>query len=143
MHGETLAKTICTQKTAYNPGPFFNSAKFFDIEYQTYGSVNAKNAEDETSFCWKDDDKKVLFRAVYKKEDERLVGLNALGMRLDHNVADKWLQEKTTIDDVMANLHKLNFDPEFFDKHEEKILALYNNETGKSIKRKKKRLFSF
>ena len=36
MMGETLAQTLAGNKTAYQPGPWFNSAKFFDIEYQTY-----------------------------------------------------------------------------------------------------------
>ena len=29
-------------KKAYRPGHWFNSAKFFDIEYQTYGLVAAQ-----------------------------------------------------------------------------------------------------
>ncbi len=39
MMGETLAQTICGKPFEYNPGNWFNSAKFFDIEYQTYGWV--------------------------------------------------------------------------------------------------------
>ena len=35
MMGETLAQTICKERMAYSPGHWFNSAKFFDIEYQT------------------------------------------------------------------------------------------------------------
>ena len=34
MMGETLAQTICENKIEYKPGNWFNSAKFFDIEYQ-------------------------------------------------------------------------------------------------------------
>ena len=40
--GETLAQTICGNPWEYNPGNWFNSAKFFDIEYQTYGWVQPK-----------------------------------------------------------------------------------------------------
>jgi len=39
MMGEALAQTICGNKRAYSPGHWFNSAKFLDIEYQTYGWV--------------------------------------------------------------------------------------------------------
>ncbi|HCM77122.1 MAG TPA: FAD-dependent oxidoreductase, partial [Cytophagales bacterium] len=39
MMGEVVAQTICGTPTPYEPGPWFNSAKFFDIEYQTYGNV--------------------------------------------------------------------------------------------------------
>ncbi len=37
MMGETLAQTLCGNPTEYEPGYWFNSAKFFDVEYQTYG----------------------------------------------------------------------------------------------------------
>jgi len=129
IHGETLAQTLVGKKTAYNPGPWFNSAKFFDIEYQTYGKVDAKPNEEESSFYWEQPNGKICFRAVYNKKDETIVGFNALGMRLDHNLCDRWIQEKRKIDDVMANLHQLNFDPEFFDKHEKAILAAYNKQS--------------
>ncbi len=39
IHGETVAQTIMGEKTPYHPGPWFNSAKFLDIEYQVYGQV--------------------------------------------------------------------------------------------------------
>jgi len=38
--GETLAASLCGERKKYTPGHWFNSAKFFDIEYQTYGWVN-------------------------------------------------------------------------------------------------------
>jgi NAD(P)H-nitrite reductase large subunit len=142
IHGETLALTLCCKTTAYNPGPFFNSAKFFDIEYQTYGKVNPQPGENETSFYWEHKKGRICFRAVYRKDDEAIIGFNALGMRLRHAVCDQWLQEKRKIDDVMANLHQLNFDSEFFDKHEKEILSAYNKQTGKHIKSKKKKLFA-
>lgn len=140
IHGETLALTLCGKRTAYNPAPWFNSAKFFDIEYQTYGTINPQELPHETSFYWEHDEERICFRAVYNKEDETIIGLNVLGMRLRHEVCDKWLQEKRTIDDVMANLHQLNFDPEFCDKYERTIVASYNQHTGKQIKGKKKNM---
>ncbi|MFN2438704.1 MAG: NAD(P)/FAD-dependent oxidoreductase [Chitinophagaceae bacterium] len=128
IHGETLAQTLVGKRTVYTPGPWFNSAKFFDIEYQTYGTVNAQETEGETSFYWEHNDGRICFRAVFKKDDETIVGFNALGMRLRHAVCDQWLQEKRKMDDVMANLHQLNFDPEFLDKHEREILSAYNKQ---------------
>ena len=50
MMGETLAQTICGNLTTYQPGHWYNSAKFFDIEYQTYGSVLANAEEDIGDF---------------------------------------------------------------------------------------------
>ena len=43
--GQTVAKTICGEPTKYNPGIWFNSAKFFDIEYQVYGDIPANTPE--------------------------------------------------------------------------------------------------
>ena len=143
IHGETVAPTLCGKRTAYNPAPWFNSAKFFDIEYQTYGTINSQEQGHETSFYWEHDKGRICFRAVYNKENETIIGFNVLGMRLRHEVCDKWLQEKRKIDDVMTNLQQLNFDPEFFDKHEEDIISSYNQQTGKNINRKKKKMLSF
>ena len=56
MMGEVLAQTICGNKMPYQPGHWFNSAKFFDIEYQTYGWVFAKPKQDHTHFHWKHPD---------------------------------------------------------------------------------------
>ncbi|HVK96193.1 MAG TPA: FAD-dependent oxidoreductase, partial [Flavisolibacter sp.] len=81
IHGETLAQTLVGKKTAYNPGPWFNSAKFFDVEYQTYGIVANKPNEEENTFYWEHPDGEVCFRIVYNKTDETVVGFNSLGMR--------------------------------------------------------------
>ncbi len=143
IHGETLAPTICGKRTAYNPAPWFNSAKFFDIEYQTYGTINAMEQPNETSFYWQHPDGKICFRVVFNKSDDVVIGFNVLGMRLRHEVCDKWLQQKRKIDDVMSNLHQVNFDPEFFDKHHKTMLAAYNTQHGKQIRQQNKKAFLF
>ena len=53
MMGETLAKTLTGEPKEYLPGYWFNSAKFFDIEYQTYGWVLPEKGENEIHFHWK------------------------------------------------------------------------------------------
>ena len=50
MQGETVAHTICGQPTAYRRGIWFNSAKFFNLEYQTYGQAPAGPAAGLHSF---------------------------------------------------------------------------------------------
>jgi NAD(P)H-nitrite reductase large subunit len=142
IHGETLALTLCGKRTAYRPGYWFNSAKFFDIEYQTYGTANAQDAENERSFYWEHRNGSICFRAVYEKVGETIIGFIALGIRLRHNVCDQWLQEKRNIDYVMTNLDQINFDPEFFERHEKEILSAYNKQTGKNRQTKKKKMFS-
>jgi hypothetical protein len=36
-HGDLAARAMLGDKVAYNPPVFYNSAKFFDIEYTTVG----------------------------------------------------------------------------------------------------------
>lgn len=128
MHGETLAKTICGVRSAYSPGHWFNSAKFLDIEYQTYGWVGNLLKETEETFYWEHPGGKMCFRAVYDKTNEQLIGINVFGIRMRHEVFDRWLSESRKIDYVMEHLHEANFDPEFFKKYE----SLIKNQFEKS-----------
>ena len=43
MMGETLDHTLIYTLTPYTPGHWFNSAKFFDIEYHTYGQISPQS----------------------------------------------------------------------------------------------------
>jgi len=126
IHGETLAQTLTGKRTAYQPGVFFNSAKFFDIEYQTYGMVNSRLLEGESSFYWEHPSGKICLRINYKKEGRQVTGFNAFGLRLRHATCEKWIREKRTLEYVLEHLPEANFDPEFFRRHEKHILAEYN-----------------
>ncbi len=131
MHGETLAQTICGNKTQYNPGPWFNSAKFFDIEYQTYGDVFPKLSKDEKQFFWKHPQKEILIRFAWDDATKVCKGVNSFGIRLRHEMFDKWLSEKQTINYIIDHLHLANFDPEFFERHEKNIrLAFYKEHSN-------------
>lgn len=128
MHGEVLAQTLSGKKTAFTPGHWFNSAKFFDIEYQTYGLVPPQNNPDETSFYWEHDSGKISFRAVYDKQTKVLKGINVFGIRLRHDVVDGWLTRKIQIEEVIDRLPEANFDPEFYSAYESAIKRKYLQE---------------
>ena len=128
MMGEVVAHTICKEKTAYKPGIWFNSAKFFDIEYQTYGHVWATLKENEEQFYWEHQDGKKCLKLVFDKDSKVLLGVNTFGIRLRHEVMDQWLKSKKTIEFVLQNLKKANFDPEFFKRHEREIVDLFNKQ---------------
>ena len=69
--GETLANTLCGKREQYQPNHWFNSAKFFDIEYQTYGRVEAKpDPTDQKQFYWQHQSKNQLLRLSYHPETE-------------------------------------------------------------------------
>ncbi|MBI5857569.1 MAG: NAD(P)/FAD-dependent oxidoreductase [Sphingobacteriales bacterium] len=125
MMGETVAKTICGKPMQYNPGNWFNSAKFLDIEYQTYGWVFAQPKENEEHFYWEHRSGKKCIRFVYDKNTREFIGTNILGIRMRHEFFDKALTEKQSIDYVMHNLSAANFDPEFFTRHEVEIKTAF------------------
>lgn len=141
MMGETLARTLTGSKLAYQPGIWFNSAKFFDIEYQTYGIVNAKQQEGEEVFYWQFPSKNLSLRFVYDSKSKALLGINTFGIRLRHKICDNWIKSKTPIDKVLTELRNANFDPEFFKPYEQEVVDQFNKENNTDIKLKKKNLF--
>lgn len=133
MHGETLAKTLCGKETRYRPGPWFNSAKFLDIEFQTYGTVKPKLDEHVQHHYWEHPGGKISFRAAYDKYSKTLLGVNVFGMRLRHEVLDLWLREQRDLSFVISRLSQAQFDPEFYAHHENAILENYNSQFGTNI----------
>lgn len=128
MMGETLAQTICGNKMIYNPGHWFNSAKFFDIEYQTYGWVFAEPLENHQHFHWIHEDDTKCITVEYHSETRQFTGINTFGIRMRHDVFDRWLTEKKSVDFVIAHLQEANFDPEFFKRFENDILKAFKNQ---------------
>lgn len=147
MMGEALAQTLCNKPTEYNPGHWFNSAKFLDIEYQTYGWVfSESNKKDhEQHFHWRHDTEKICITIAYNKDSKLFLGINTFGIRMRHEIFDRWLTEERDVDYVIAYLKDANFDPEFYKQYEEEIVATYNTEMGTNISAKQKswtRIFS-
>ncbi len=136
--GETVAQTICGNPKAYEPGPWFNSAKFFDIEYQTYGNVLAHDEEHEGRYYWEHSNGKLAVHLVWHKESREFVGINTFGIRMRHDLFDKWLNDKAGIEEVLSNLRAANFDPEFYSTYEDDIINGFNEKTGLNVELKKK-----
>jgi len=127
MMGETVAQTICGNRIEYKPGHWFNSAKFLDIEYQTYGWVFGRPQEYEQQFHWKHDDDTKCITVSYHKETKEFLGINTFGIRMRHEVFDRWLTEKRDVNYVMQHLAEANFDPEFYKKYEAIIRSAFTN----------------
>ncbi|NOQ74798.1 MAG: NAD(P)/FAD-dependent oxidoreductase [Crocinitomix sp.] len=137
--GETIAQTVTGNRLAYNPGPWFNSAKFFDIEYQTYGWVFAEKLEGEADFYWEHPKGEICIHVVWDEVTGLFKGLNVFGVRMRHDLFDKWLRDGAGVDEVMANLSTANFDPEFYSHYEKAIVAQFNAETGRNVELKAKK----
>jgi NAD(P)H-nitrite reductase large subunit len=121
MMGETLAQTLTGTPTKYSPGHWFNSAKFLDIEYQTYGWVWAKAKENEEHFYWEHDSGKKAIRIAFDKKDHTFLGINTFGIRMRHEFFDAVLTKKETVEYVIANLATANFDPELYTTYNQAI----------------------
>ncbi|MGB5371743.1 MAG: FAD-dependent oxidoreductase, partial [Flavobacteriaceae bacterium] len=139
MMGETLAQTLCGNKIPYHPGHWFNSAKFLDIEYQTYGWVfsSGSKKENEMHFHWRHHKEKICITVAFDKTSNRFLGINTFGIRMRHEIFDRWLDQGKGVDHVMEHLKDAHFDPECYDRYESDILAAYNRQFNTRLKIKK------
>jgi NAD(P)H-nitrite reductase large subunit len=147
MMGEALAQTICGKPREYNPGHWFNSAKFLDIEYQTYGWVFSERnkKEYETYFQWKHPKQNICITISYDAKTQKFLGINTFGIRMRHEKFNQWLTEKQSIQHVLKYLKDANFDPEFYSLYEKEIVAKFNLENNTQLKvqsKSWKRIFS-
>ncbi|HDZ14786.1 hypothetical protein LCGC14_1525900 [marine sediment metagenome] len=140
MMGEALAQTVCGNRIAYNPGHWFNSAKFLDIEYQTYGWVFSTEGKKnyERHFHWRHATENLCITIAFHKDSKQFLGINTFGIRMRHEIFDRWLTEERHTDYVIEYLKDANFDPELYSKYEGKIVSKYNVEFGTNIYPKKK-----
>ncbi len=100
-----------SERRVYRRGTFYNSAKFFDIEYTTAGYVNF-DFDGERDWYQCDSDKEISQRITYLP-DGSVIGFNMLGSRWDHRLLVKWVEEKRDIKWVLERLSEACFDEEF------------------------------
>jgi len=139
MMGEHVAHHILGKKTAYQPGIWFNSAKFFDIEYQVYGHIPPQFSADENSLYWEHPGGKKSIRIVYNRQSGAVLGFNLMGIRYRQEVCERWIQQQTLLEQVLAQLSLANFDPEFFPEYESALREQYYQVFGKKIQAQAKR----
>lgn len=134
MMGETLAQTITGKRTPYTPGPWFNSAKFFDIEFQIYGQVSASpHKQKERHIFWKHNSKNRTIRISYNPNTLCFLGCMTLGVRFRHAYFDNVLRENKSMDFVITTLEESFFDPEFYPTYKKEILMLWELEKSNLI----------
>tara|TARA_B110001469_G_scaffold127171_1_gene147025 strand:+ start:295 stop:1647 length:1353 start_codon:yes stop_codon:yes gene_type:complete len=138
--GETVAQTICKKETLYTPGHWFNSAKFFDIEYQTYGWVNSEQHKkpNEAHFHWMHPDQTKCLTVAFDKTTQAFLGINTFGIRMRHEIFNRWLDQNKTIDYVLEHLEIAHFDPEFYKNYYSEVIEKYNVDNNRNLKLKKK-----
>ena len=147
MMGETVAHTLCVHPTVYNPGIWFNSAKFFDIEYQVYGNVPNNLPDHLDCIFWQHPNGRKSIRIVYTCENHTVTGFNLLGIRYRQEVCVNWLKNKATLEEILPCLPLANFDPEFSQQYEKELIDIYNHKYQSNVtlgkKRSLKQVFRF
>ena len=126
--GETVARILCGEDRDYDPGRWFNSAKFFDLEWQVYGQVPAQLPEDHDTLFWQHPEKPLALRINSRKGDGAVTGFQLMGIRYRHEVCHEWLEQERPLRWVLENLGVANFDPEFYRQHEADLVRLYNQQ---------------
>lgn len=139
MMGETVAYNICGKSHAYDPGIWFNSAKFLDIEYQVYGHVPHQETENETHFYWEHPGRNQSIRLVYHSTNHHILGFNLMGVRFRQEVCEQWIKSKSSVYEVLENLAVANFDPEFYRSNEKALIDQFNQKNGTQLKSKSTR----
>jgi len=55
----------------------------------------------------------------------QFLGINTFGIRMRHEIFNRWLTEERDVNYVMEFLKDANFDPEFYSKYEDKIVSFF------------------
>ncbi len=126
LQGELAAYNMLGAMKKYNPGPWYNSAKFFEVEYQTYGVVLPRPSDQIESFFFQPEREK-LVHIQFQRKDQQVMGANFFGIRQRHEVWDSWLREGKTLEFVVHNLALANFDIEFTSTFQKELERQYSN----------------
>lgn len=108
--GELVGHNLFGDELVYRPPLFFNSSKFFDMEYTTVGDVAAASRTNPSLFLL-DPKGRASVRVVHNQS--RVFGFNVLGARVDHDILGKWISEKRSLDECLERFREAQFDVEF------------------------------
>ena len=81
--------------------------------------------ENEIEFYWESRCRQKCIHIISEKESGKFIGINSFGIRLRHELFDKWLREGKTTDYVIQNIQGANFDPEFTKDFSKEIVKVW------------------
>jgi NADPH-dependent 2,4-dienoyl-CoA reductase/sulfur reductase-like enzyme len=117
--GRIAAASMLGDEVAYRRGTWYNSAKFFDMEYTTAGWVPVLLDWDNTAIDPGPDVRTWFQRVPGRFESQRVVckgdrvvGFNMLGSRWNHEPMLEWIRERRNLDYVLKHLREAQFDEE-------------------------------
>jgi NADPH-dependent 2,4-dienoyl-CoA reductase/sulfur reductase-like enzyme len=118
--GRVAAASMLGDDARYTRGTWYNSAKFFDLEYTTAGWVPASLDPDNSPADPGPEVRTWFHRVPGTFESQRIVcrgdrvvGFNMLGSRWNHEVLLRFIHERRDLSWVTARLHEAQFDEEF------------------------------
>jgi len=107
--GAIAGENLVGASLDYRPPLFYNSARFFEIEYTTVGEV-ARLPPDTRAHYLRAPDREASVRIVHR--DNRVIGFNLLGSRWDHERLQRFIEERRDLDWTLAHLKEAQFDVE-------------------------------
>jgi NADPH-dependent 2,4-dienoyl-CoA reductase/sulfur reductase-like enzyme len=117
--GRVAAASMLGEGATYRRGVWYNSAKFFDLEYTTAGWVPVRLDWDNTPLDPGPDMRDWFQRSPGRFDSqrivckgERVVGFNMLGGRWNHEVMLDWIDSRRTLGFVLDHLAEAQFDEE-------------------------------
>ncbi len=109
-HGEQAARSMLGDPVEYRPPVFYNSSKFFEIEFTTVGDVMQAPAGARQLFA-RAPGREATVRVI--EHEGRVIGFNMLGSRWNHTYFERWIAERRSLDWVLQHLGEAQFDVEF------------------------------
>lgn len=107
--GQTIAKYIAGRGGEYQQGTWYNSAKFFDLEYSIYGYVSNSGLDS----LYVKMNKTGSLRIQYEPNTKTVLGFLGLGCRIRERACIHAIQNQVSIEQVKQNLSRYLFNTEF------------------------------
>lgn len=117
--GRAAARSMLGDEVVYRRGTWYNSAKFFDLEWTTAGHVPASVGADGSPAAPLPGYSSWFQRVPGRFESQRIVvkegrvvGFNMLGSRWNHEPFLEWIHERRPLEWVLKHLAEAQFDEE-------------------------------
>ena len=74
----------------------------------------------------------------YSESTKKVLGVNVFGIRMRHEVWDRWLSQGKTLEEIIPELQDARFDPELYLNPIPEIVQSFEEQSGLSFQLKKK-----
>lgn len=108
--GVVAAQNMTGRETLYQPGSWYNSAKFFDLEYTAAGQNHAVREGEQDTMLY---DKKRTLSVRITHNRAQVLGFSMVGGRWDHQRLLQFIAEGCTMDQFIERRRQAWFAPEF------------------------------